>query len=234
MRWLGRTFRRLLIVLLLLSAVVLATLSSADPALYPPKGERVPVYVVDHGYHTGLILSLTDLRRAAVEIGRTDQTVAARLRWLASRFPEADWIELGWGDRAFYQRTRTVQDIQIGLAARALFVPTDAILQVVPGWNDPALGFPYSDSVALQLSIEGLSRLAHRLAETVPDPLPDHAIGPSLYGQGAFFPARLDYHLFRTCNHWVAWLLRGAGVPASAVPGTFSTTLMAELRWRAR
>ena len=43
---------------------------------------------------------------------------------------------------------------------------------------------------------------------------------------------KFDYHLFQTCNHWVASLLRAAGVPASGVPGTFSVTLMAELRWR--
>ena len=232
MRRLVRNLRRLAILLVVLVIGIWMSLTPGDPALYPPKDEQITVHVVDHGYHSGVILDQATLRRAAYLISREDPDAGARLRWLASRFPRAEWLELGWGDAAFYQRTRTVRDIQIGLVLEALILPTDAALQVVPGWGDAAQGFPYSDVLALQLGPEGLSGLARRLADTIPDAVPSQSLGPSLYGAGAFYEAELDYHLFRTCNHWVAWLLRGAGVPASAVPGTFSKTLMIELRWR--
>ena len=115
----------------------------------------------------------------------------------------------------------------------ALFVPTASVLQIVPGQIRVSDAFRSSDIIELTLGSEGFAALARMLAATIPANPPALADGPSLYGSGAFYRSALDYHLFRTCNHWVSSLLRAAGVPSSAVPGTFSTTLMAELRWRA-
>ena len=235
MRWLGRQIRRLAISLVVLAAGLVglhfATIAApnSDDLLEPHQG--IPIWGVDHGYHSGVIVSTSSLRRAAIEIGRDDVAAGMRLRWLASRFPDAEWLEGGWGDAAFYQQTRTIGDVDVLLGLRAILWPTDAVLQVVPGWGDPQVAFG-SDVIRLGVSEKGLRGIAARIADTVPEPVPAIGLGPSLYGQGAFYPAELDYHLFRTCNHWVAWVLRGAGVPASPVPGTLSTTLMAELRWR--
>ena len=227
-----RRLRRTGWALLILLAAFWWSLASRDPALFPGRGDIIPVHVVDHGYHTGLIIPRSALQRAAAAILPDDPAASDRLLWLAWTFPHADWLELGWGDAAFYQATPTIGDVDIGLGLRALIVPTQSVLQVVPGIGAPGEIFRGSDLVRLDLSPEGLNRLARRLAATVTEPVPTREIGPSLYGGGAFYAARLDYHLFRTCNHWIAWLLRGAGVPASAVPGTFSSTLMIELRWR--
>lgn len=229
-----RRGRRLLWALVLVAAAFWLSLAARDPALYPARGEVIPVHVVDHGYHTGLIISRSALHRAAAALGPEDDAAAERLRWLAGTYPDADWIEVGWGDAAFYQSTPTIGEVDIGLGLRAILWPTSAVLQVVPGTGPPEQAFRASQKIRLGLSPDGLTGLARRLAATVTEPPPDRAIGPALYGGGAFYAARLDYHLLRTCNHWTAWLLRGAGVPASAVPGTFSATLMLELRWRAQ
>lgn len=233
MRWIGRWLKRLGVVLIACVCATWVSLAPGDPELYPGDDAGIRIHVVDHGHHTGLIIEASDLRRAAVAVQREDVAAAMRLRWLASRFPDAEWLEIGWGDSAFYQTTPSVSDIRLGLGLKALFVPTPAVLQAVPGLGPAATAFPASDKVLLVLSPEGLTRLAMALAQTIPEPVPGAALGPSLYGGGAFFAAELDYHLFRTCNHWVSWLLREAGVPSSAVPGTLSATLMAELRWRA-
>lgn len=227
-----RAARWLCILLLVLLGNHLVTMAWSDPERMAPIGEGTRVWVVDHGYHSGVILSPASLRRAAIALASEDPDAAARLRWLASRYPDADWLEIGWGDAAFYQQTPGIADVDVLLGLRAILWPTEAVLQVVPGWGAPEVAFRGSDVMALNAHEAGLQGLAARLAETVPEPVPATWLGPSLYGQGVFYPAELDYHLFRTCNHWVAWLLRGAGMPASPLPGTFSTTLMAELRWR--
>ena len=232
MRWAGRQIRRLAILIALFGLLHLVTMASADRTRMAGHGIGTRIWVIDHGYHSGVIIAASDLRRAAVEIGRGDAKAGQRLRWLASRFPQADWLEIGWGDAAFYQQTPSVSDVDLVLAAQALFWPTEAVLQVVPGWGAPETGFAGAETFAIDLRPEGVRGLAARLADTVPEPAPAVGLGPSLYGSGVFYPAKLDYHLFRTCNHWVAWLLRGAGVPASPLPGTFSAGLMAELRWR--
>lgn len=240
MRRLGQRVARGMLRFVLILAVLLgglhlltmAKLSDAEVSLHPTQADRV--LVVDHGYHSGLVISTTLLRKAAVGLDRTDSKAAARVRWLASLYPDANWIEIGWGDAAFYQRTPHIGDVDVLLGLKAILLPTKAVLQIVPGWGPVDDAFPMSNRAMLGLSEDGLIGLSQRLAETVPDPVPTVAIGPSLYGYGAFFPAELDYHLLRTCNHWVAWLLRGAGAPTSPVPGTFSVTLMAELRWRTK
>ena len=225
LRWLGGPLAGVLIL-------HLTTIARLDGNLWSHPPDGIPIWVVDHGYHSGVILSPTSLRRAAVEIGQSDPAAAARLRWLASLFPDAEWVEIGWGDAAFYQQTPGIGDVDVLLGLRAILWPTDAVLQVVPGWGAPETAFAGSDVVKTGVTTAGLVGLSLRLADTVPEPVPAIGLGPSLYGYGAFYPAELDYHLFRTCNHWVAWLLRGAGLPASPVPGTFSTSLMAELKWR--
>lgn len=233
-RWGKRLVYWLGLPLMALLALHLVTRAPGYHWLDLPSEYRgsISVHVVDHGYHSGVILSRVSLLRAARELDSDDPTAAARLRWLADLYPEAVWLEIGWGDAAFYQQTPRIGDVDVLLGLGAILWPTDAVLQVVPGWGVIETGFPESDIIRLKVTLEELTGLAERLAETIPEPVPNVAAGPSLYGQGAFYQAELDYHLFRTCNHWVAWLLRGAGVPASPVPGTFSTTLMAELRWR--
>lgn len=229
MRWLARFLVRLTILIAALLAIIVATLDDGDPSIYPGQGPRI--HVIDHGYHSGIVVRSSDLRFAAFEIDPTDPPAAARLRWLAGQFPEALWIEIGWGDAAFYQETPTIADVDPLLGLRAILWPTASVLQVVPVYGAPEQAFAFSSLHPLDLSDAGFQRLALELVKAIPE-TPREALGPSLYGQGAFYPAMLDYHLFRTCNHWVASLLRAAGVPSSPVPGTFSQTLMLELRWR--
>lgn len=229
MRWLARLLLRLTCFAGILIVGIVATLNGGDGTLFPGQGPRV--HVIDHGYHSGIVLRASDLRFAALEIEPTDPSVAKRLRWLASRFPEAAWIEVGWGDAAFYQSTPTIGDIDPWLGLRAILWPTASVLQVVPIHIEPEEAFRFSERLHLDLSDAGFRNLAIRLAGTIP-PNAGTALGPSLYGNGAFYAATLDYHLFRTCNHWVSNLLSDAGVPSSPVPATLSATLMAELRWR--
>ncbi|MEM7211379.1 MAG: DUF2459 domain-containing protein [Pseudomonadota bacterium] len=228
MRWFGRLAKGLLALSLALLIATVFTHESGDPELFPGEGPRI--HVIDHGFHSGIVLRTSDLRYAALEIDETDPRAASRLRWLASRFPEALWIEVGWGDAAFYQATPTIGDVDPWLGLRAILWPTDAVLQVVPVYADPEHAFEFSHRLPLDLGDAGFRALAGKLAETIPDDA--DPIGPSLYGGGTFYTALLDYHLFRTCNHWVSSLLRAAGVPTSPVPATFSTTLMAELKLR--
>ena len=228
-RWRKRAVRVLAVVAVVL-ALIWLTLSPSDPDLFP--GDGPVVHVVDHGYHTGIVLRQSDLRAASIELGRKDAVTAEKLRWLATRYPEAEWLEIGWGDAAFYQVTPTIADVDIWLGLRAILWPTDAALHVVPIYGVPEAAFRRSRRVSLSLSRAGYAALARKLAAAIPVN-PEDPIGPSLYGNGAFYPSALDYHLFRTCNHWISGLLRAAGVPSSPAPGTFSTTLMAELRWRA-
>jgi len=231
MRFRRKPLSRGLAALGALGALLWLSLAPANPELFPGSARRV--VVVDHGYHAGLMLRPGDLRAAAVALGRDRPQAARRLRALAARWPGARWLEVGWGDRAFYQAVARLGDFRWDLALPAVLWPTPSVLQAVPVWSTPEAAFPAGDRVALGLSEPGFVRLAAALAATLPpgERLPP-AIGPSLYGPGRFYPAAPSYHGLRTCNQWVSALLRAAGVPTSWFWSVTSAGLVAELRLR--
>lgn len=210
---------------------------SADPALFPASGgQGIPVYVVDHGYHAGLIVPTAALRAAAVGIARRDREQAHVLRSITQDYPWSDWLEIGWGDAGFYRQAPSVTDVSIGLAARALFVPTPSVVHVVPIWGAAQAAFPGSNMVGLSLSQAGFEAMAVELSDTFERdangaPHPD---GASLYGQGAFYDGQASYHVFNTCNHWISEVLRSAGAPSSWIWSMTSGGLMAEISLRTR
>ncbi len=230
----SRRARRLALWAGALALAVWLSLAPRDPALFPEAGGTRVLHVVDHGWHSGVVIAAADLRAAALLIGRERPDLAHRLRRIAAEWPRAQAFEFGWGDAEFYRATPGLGDIRADLALAAVLWPTPSTLQVVPLWGAPEAAFPGSGRLALAVSDAGLAALARRLAETAA-PLPETGLaplGPSLYGAGLFLPARPSYHGLRTCNHWVSALLRAAGVPSSWIASFTSAGLLAELRLR--
>ena len=91
--------------------------------------EGPTVHVAGHGMHTGIIVRAADLPPRA---------------WPAQRdFPRAEYLELGWGDREYYQ----AEDFSVWLGLRALLWPTESAVHVV-GFRGPAeRAFPGSEIV---------------------------------------------------------------------------------------
>lgn len=205
-----------------------------DPALYPAGAQgAIGVAVIDHGWHSGLVIGTGDLVRATEELAPDHPTEAARLRALAMLWPQATWLEVGWGDADFYRATRSIADVQVGLAWQALVGSRGTVLHVVPGRG---AAFAHATKVGLRLSPPGFRRLALGLAQSIA-PGPGGAgirpEGPGLVGGALFLAAQGRYSALRTCNQWVSDLLRRAGVPSSAVWSSTSLGLRWELAWRA-
>ena len=231
----GRVVRRVGAALLILLAgcamLVAATTLPGDPALFPPAPGQptIDVFVVDHGVHTGLVLS----REAVLETAtRAGEPVAG----VATRFGAFNWLEFGWGDETFYRNVRTLSDFQLGMAARALLGFNDrSVVHVVGAMDDPLGVFTPSRTTRVPLSRAGFDRLVARLdASFARDPsgrpIP---IGPGLYGPSLFYRGAGQYSLRNVCNHWTARLLAAAGVPTSPLLSTLPAGLVLDLRWRA-
>lgn len=186
-----------------LSALLLALCACSLPRAgsAPPRdGAPAAIYLVSHGWHTGLAV-----RRADIPVGL----------WPESRdFPEADYLEVGWGDHDFYRSP----DPGLWLTLRAALWPTPSVLHVV-GVRDPlAAYFGASEVIELRLSRAGLERLMHYIHDAharddAPAGTPLGSLGPGPYGDSRFYPARATFHLLRTCNVWTARALRAAGLP---------------------
>lgn len=182
-------------ILIAISALLLALAGCRSPVDWAPPAPGEPVtvvYLVNHGMHAGLVMPRTD-------------AVAGR------DFADAAWLEVGWGDRAYYQAPApTTADL-----LRAALWPTPSTLHVV-GFSGPVDAyFPRGEILRFDLSVaEGtaLAAFIHaafaRDAQGQPQPL-----GPGLYGTSRFYAARQRYHLFENCNEWAARALRTAGLP---------------------
>lgn len=194
-------------IALALCAVALLA-GCATQASAPGARGEVPVHVVTHGWHTGLALQASDIDFA---------------RWPAlPHRARARYIEVGWGDRDFYP----APGFNLWYGFKALFWPTASVLHVVGFDEPPKRYFPASEVVELHVSRTGFERLlAYITSSFEPDAAP---IAPSLYASGAFYPSREKFHLFKTCNVWVARGLREAGIEVRSSLTTEG--LMAQLR----
>jgi uncharacterized protein (TIGR02117 family) len=184
------------------------------PRLDPIGAARKLVYLVSHGWHTGIVLRRADLPQ---EI------------WPESEdFPDAEYLEVGWGDRDFYQAA----EFSWSIALKAALWPTPSVLHIV-GFNGPVTGyFPHSEVLEVELSQRGFDRLSgfvheHFDRKGAPRAAP---LGPGLYGKSAFYPARAKFHLFNTCNVWTARALRTAGLPVTPFYAITTDGVMSQVR----
>ena len=178
-----------------------------------------PIWVFDHGYHAGLILS----RTALVEFGGEMSDI-----WLA-HFPAADWFEFGWGDAGFYFEVPTYEDVTFGIGAKALLWPSDSVMHVATGQGSPVALFSQSDGAEIPVTDTAIRQILLFIEAEV---AAKKSIGPGLYGVSAFYEARGKYHLFRTCNSWVSQALRAGNIASAPGFGVLSSTLLWDLkRW---
>jgi uncharacterized protein (TIGR02117 family) len=176
------------------------------------------LYVAGHAWHTGLIVRSADIPQKA---------------WPARRdFPDARYLELGWGDREYYMR----EDPGIWIGLRALFWPTDSAIHAVGVRGPIEREFPTSEIVELRLSEAGFKRLVEFVAAShARDAAGDWIVlGPGQRPNSSrFYASERRFHLFETCNTWVARALREAGVGIDPRAAITAGSLMRQVR-RAR
>jgi uncharacterized protein (TIGR02117 family) len=222
----------LLVLLWVLVVTTIVTTRYGDPMLWPPRADSrvIEVHLVSNGYHTGIAIPRDALAEFAS--GRGYPALIA----VAQRFGQYPWIEIGWGDEEFYRKVPTIGDLTVSIALRALFSPGNkSVLHVVGLPAEPARVFRSGEVVVIPLSQGGFDAMLQKIETTFVPPqngaLPD--LGKGLYGPSLFYPAIGTFSVMRVCNHWIADLLRAAGLPTAPVVDTFSSGLVLDLRWRA-
>jgi uncharacterized protein (TIGR02117 family) len=185
---------------ILLAPVLLMLWACAALAPVPgpaPQGTPlVPVYQVAHDGHTGIAV-----RRADIPPGL----------WPESRdFPRAEYLEVGWGNRDYYYG----RDQGLRGTLGAIF-PSPSVLHVAGFRGPPEDFFRDSEIIEMAVPVDGFERLIRHIHEAHrrDGALPAAPLGPGLYGDSRFYPAREQFHLLRTCNVWTAQALRAAGLP---------------------
>jgi len=153
------------------------------------------VYIVQAGWHTGILLNTS--------------SVPAVIFPEIENYRYASYIDIGWGDEKFYQ----AEGIPIGLALRAVIFPTSSVIRIV-GYRSPIEKlYVNGRKEAIILDSTGFSDLLNFISGNFKRDSIDRIIPSKVYGtSNIFFESTNKYHLFRTCNTWVASALKESGV----------------------
>lgn len=172
------------------------------------------VYVVNHGKHAGLMV-----RRADIPVKLVPEK---------ADFPYADYLEIGWGEVDYYPASAP----GLWLTLKAVLWPTASVLHVVGIRGAPASAFSGLEMVRLDLGQRAWRRLIRYIhASFARDG--GQRVKPlrrGLYGDSWFYPAEGRFHLFNTCNSWIAEGLEFAGLRLGGIDPFTSGQLMAKLR----
>ena len=91
------------------------------------------VYVINHGWHTGLILTYESLNEEP---------------FIEDTLGYSPYYEFGWGDSDFYQ----AEKITSGIPLKAISWPTDSVIHVIPVQKNLREQFTKSEIVSIVLS----------------------------------------------------------------------------------
>ena len=187
----------LVLMIVLLSGV---GCTMPGPPLYPVSVQEEPrsIYVVRHDWHTGLVVKYDD--------------IDPHLWPEKDDFQEALYLEVGWGDRDFYQTPRP----GLGTLLQAALKSPASVLFVIGLPTGVTRYFPYADILEIPLSQRGLEELVRFIHATYKRDASGQTIplGPGHnHRHSMFYLAEGDYSLFNTCNSWISKALQAAGLP---------------------
>ena len=204
-----------LVGLVVFSAAAAGCAKSIE-GLYPPAPAELvkPIYVINHGWHTGIAV-----RRADIPEGVWPEH---------ADFADSEYVEVGWGNREFYMAPEGT----LGLALKAVFWPTPGVLHVV-GFDGPVQRFfRQREIVEILVSDRGFHRLAVFIGNAYAKDGSGRTIvvGRGQYANSRFYVAREKYFLLKTCNTWTARALRSAGLPITSLYAVSAGNVMDQTR----
>jgi len=174
--------------------------ATSGTPLYPLQAQEEPtlIYVVSHGWHTGIVVKRDD--------------VDEHLWPEKDDFPEALYLEVGWGDRDFYRSPKA----GLGILLQAALASPASVLFVIGMPTSVTQYFPRADIIAIPLSRRGLEELVTFVHATYKRDATGQTIplGPgNWHKHSMFYLAEGEYSLFNTCNSWTSKALQVAGLP---------------------
>lgn len=172
------------------------------------------VRIVSNDWHTGIVVP-----RASLPPQQVPE---------AADFPDARFLEFGWGDREYYPSPRP----GLGTTLAAALVPTPAVMHLAGLEAPPEDVYPDSEVLAVRLTAAELDRLLTEIDASFerPSGARAEAVARGLYRDSRFYPAGGRFHLFNTCNTWAARMLAAAGLELSASGVITAEHLMSRLR----
>lgn len=187
------------------------------PDLADLQGPRVPVQLLNNGFHTDLVAPRQVFERRAGPL-------ADAVRGLAP----GDWVVIGWGDAKFYVETSPIAD-RLPDGARAFFRPGNAsVVMLDPAQTDPGPEYAPSQRRTLQLSPAAFDAMADRIEDSLA--LTDgraRVVARRSGDDARFFASRETFWIGYLCNNWTARALNAGGLAVRPMRSVTAGEVMA-------
>jgi len=173
-------------------------------------------YIIGFDWHTGIVIEVSDIPDS-LKINHPD-------------FPRNKFLEIGWGDRAFYQNAGS--DINYWLAVKAALFPTESALHINGFDQSVNEYYPARRIVELQVNEENFTNLCVFIYSAFARDScgMEIGLGKGLYDNSQFFLGEDYYYFPKTCNVWTAQAIDAAGISIAPYNNQRAETLMEYLK----
>jgi uncharacterized protein (TIGR02117 family) len=155
---------------------------------------EIEIFLVKQYWHTAIVIHLEDIDDKKYRFKKF--------------FRNYNLIDFGWGDEMFYQHP----DFDLYLGARAILKPTSSTLRVEGINLSKELFFQLSEIVIrLDVTQNQLEKILEFIEKTFYKENDEYVILNVIANKIYFFKSYGYYHLFNTCNTWIAKCLNYAG-----------------------
>jgi uncharacterized protein (TIGR02117 family) len=194
----------MIFTLLALQMLINSSCSGEEKLIY--EGESITdskqysVYVINNNLHTGIV----------IPVSSESSQIMSALKF----FNNFQFVDIGWGEEKFYQEP----DDNFCMGARAILLPNTSVLRVegyssfdggVISWSDYSIKFNLTHDQYIKLLTFIEKSFTKGAGDELFITLKKHS------GEVIFFKSVYRYHLFNTCNTWVAEALQSAGLKVS-------------------
>lgn len=155
------------------------------------------IYIAKSYWHTGLIVEINEISLKALPV--------------LNNFSDSEFVDIGMGERDFYMSPSR----DIIPAARAILIPTNAAIRIADVPGDTAFLRRTSDYlISMELDSISFKNLLSYVNESISknDDNEVSIIEERAGGSIVFYNSPLSYHLFNTCNTWLARALQKSGI----------------------
>ena len=178
------------------------------------KSEETNIYIVSHGWHTGIVLK--------------SENLGEELKFLNQIFGYHPYYEIGWGDKGFYE----AEEITTKITLKAMFIPTPTVLHIVAVPELPENYFLNSEVIKIPISKKAHSILNQSILKTFKKKANGEIVKTKkgIYGNSFFFEANGSYYILNTCNTWTAQTLEEAGLPINSILTLTARSVLSQSR----
>lgn len=161
------------------------------------KTNTYSIFFIKQGWHTAIVFNTHDL----------SSDIFLEYQY----FNDYSLIDIGWGDEEFYQ----YPGFDSGLAFKALFYATPSTLRV-EGINLTKEEYFDLSEIVIELGIteEQLIKICDFINDSflLDENNKSIVLSKKVEGKIIFYKAKDSYHMFNTCNTWLAKCLNQAGI----------------------